>query len=212
MNLKEAFRFQNRLQKLMDEAQNILSKEKNITTVEKTTLQSKVDPNAEDTVAVEIPDTEFGEQITDIAILAMFLLGEREKLSYAIREAKKAMPLDFDGEVSLNAMRQEFAALFRTMNEIRSSEVVLVGAGTGYKFNADGNQVSYRCNLKKVTKINFDRNKVKSFANGLAKKSDQVSADLDKTLVNTEVAYEAPFDVNESFAEVLLWHSSQKNS
>ena len=157
MNIKEAFRFQNRLQKLMEEAQNILNKERNVVRVEKTTLQSKVDPGAEDTVAVEVPDTEFGEQITEIAVLAMFLLNEREKLSKAIRAAKKEMEIDFDGEVSLNAKRQELAEVFRKMNEIRSSEVVLVGAGTGYRFNAEGNQVSYRCNLKKVTTINFDR-------------------------------------------------------
>ena len=211
MNIKEAFRFQNRLQKLMEEAQNILSKERNVVRVEKTTLQSKVDLGAEDTVAVEVPDTEFGEQITEIAVLAMFLLNEREKLSEAIREAKKAMPLDFDGQVSLNAKRQELAEIFRKMNEIRSSEVVLVGAGTGYRFNAEGNQISYRCNLKKVTTINFNRDKIKSYANGLSKKSDQISAELDKALVNTEVAYEAPFDVNDSFAEVLQWHSTQNS-
>ena len=211
MNIKEAFRFQNRLQKLMEEAQNILNKERNVVRVEKTTLQSKVDPGSEDTVAVEVPDTEFGEQITEIAVLSMFLLNEREKLSKAIRAAKKEMEIDFDGEVSLNAKRQELAEVFRKMNEIRSSEVVLVGAGTGYRFNAEGNQVSYRCNLKKVTTINFDRNKIKSYTNGLSKKSDQISAELDKALVNTEVSYEAPFDVNDSFTEVLQWHSRQNS-
>lgn len=81
MTLKEAFRFQNKIQKLMDEAQGILSKEKNITTVEKTTLQSKVNPGSEDITVTEIPDTEYSEQITDIVVLLMFLLNEREKLS-----------------------------------------------------------------------------------------------------------------------------------
>ena len=78
MNLKEAFRFQNKIQVLMTEAQGILSKEKNITRVEKTTLQSKVVPGAEDVVVVEVPETEFVDNITDIAALLMFLLNERE--------------------------------------------------------------------------------------------------------------------------------------
>ena len=213
MTLKEAFRFQNKIQKLMDEAQGILSKEKNITTVEKTTLQSKMNPGSEDITVTEIPDTEYSEQITDIVVLLMFLLNEREKLSQAIRKAKQGMEIDFDGEVSLNAKRQEIANLFRKMNEIRSSEVVLAGGGTGYKFNADGNQVIFRCDLKRVVSINFDRNKIKSYTAGLSKKSDQISAELDRAMVNTEVNYEPPFDVNDGFAEVLQWHSSQnKNS
>lgn len=207
MNLKEAFRFQNKFQVLMTEAQGILGKEKNITRVEKTTLQSKVVAGAEDVAVVEVAETEFVEQITDIASLLMFLLNEREKLSYAIRDAKKSMSIDFDGEVSLNAKRQEVATIFRKMNEIRGSEVTLAGGGTGYKFNADGNQVSFRCDLKRVVTINFDRNKTRSYANGLSKKADQVSAELDKAIVNTEVAYEAPFDVNDTFAEVLQWHT-----
>ena len=36
MNLKEAFRYQNKLQSFIDEAQGILSREENITKVEKT--------------------------------------------------------------------------------------------------------------------------------------------------------------------------------
>ena len=67
--------------------------------------------------------------------------------------------------------------------------------------DAEGNQVSYRCDLKKVTTINFDRNKVKKFAASLNKQADTISAELDKCLVNTEVAFEPPFDVNDSFAE-----------
>jgi hypothetical protein len=73
----------------------------------------------------------------------------------------------------------------------------------GYKFNAEGNQVSYRCDLKKVTTINFDRNKVRSYTAFLNRKADQISAELDKCMVNTEVSYEPPFDVNDTFAEVL---------
>ena len=71
-----------------------------------------------------------------------------------------------------------------------------------YKFNAEGNQVSYRCDLKKVTTINFDRNKVLTYAVALNKKSDTISAELDRCMVNSEVAYVVPFDVNASFATI----------
>lgn len=211
MNLKESFRYQNKLLKLMEEANAILSRERNVVKVENTILQHKVDPTAEDVVAYDIPDSEFAEQINGVVSLLMALLNEREKLSLAIRVAKQSMPLDFDGEVSLNAKRQETASTFRKMAEIRSSEKILANAGTGYRFNADGNQVSYRCDLKKVTTINFDRNKVRTYAAALNKKGDQISAELDRCMVNTEVDYEAPFDANDSFAEILQQHMDRNN-
>lgn len=211
MNLKEAFRYQNKIEFLMGEAKEILGREKNMVKVENTTLRHKVNPEAEDETTMELPDTEYAEQITDIAVFLMFLLGERERLCQAIRAAKQGMDIDFDGEVSLNGKRQEMANIFRRMAEIRCSEKLLPGAGLGYKFNAEGNQVSYRCDLKKVTTINFDRNKVRSYAIALSKKSDQISAELDKRMVNTEVSYEAVFDVNDTFAEVLQWHIDQNS-
>ena len=211
MNLKEAFRYQNKLEWLMNEAKDVLGREKNVTKVENTALRHKVNPDDADETTTEVPETEYADQITGIAAFLMFLLDEREKLSYAIRAAKAGMDMDFDGEVSLNARRQSIAEVFRRMAEIRPSEKLLPGAGVGYKFNAEGNQVCYRCDLKKVTTINFDRNKVRAYAMGLSKKADGISAELDKRMVNTEVCYEAPFDVNETFAEVLLWHKTRNS-
>lgn len=206
MNLKEAFRYQNKIERLMGEAKDILSRERNVTKVENTSLRHKVNPDAADETTLELPETEYADQITEIAVFLMFLLDEREKLSRSIREAKKAMDIDFDGEVSLNAKRQTIADIFRRMSEIRCSEKLHPNMGVGYKFNAEGNQVSYRCDLKTVTTINFDRNKVRAYAAGLSKKADLISAELDKSMVNTEVDYESPFDVNDTFAEVLQWH------
>ena len=203
MNLKEAFRYQNKLQWLMTEAEEILRRDRNVVKVEQTALLHKVNPDAVDETTMEPADTVYADQIADIAVLLMFLLGERERLSRAIREAKKAMDMDFDGEVSLNTRRQELASIFRNMVQLRSSETVISGGGVGYKFNAEGNQVSYRCDLKTVTTINFDRSKIRSYAAALSRKADEISADLDKRMVNTEVSYEPPFDVNDTFAEVL---------
>ena len=203
MNLKDAFRYQNKIQRLMEEAQGVLTREKNVTRVENTALRHKVNPDAQNETTLEQPETEYADRINDLAALLMFLLDQREKLSYAIRAAKAGMDLDFDGEVSLNAKRQEVAEVFRRMSLIRASEVIHPGAGVGYKFNAEGNQVSYRCDLKKVTTINFDRTKIRNYAAALSRRADQVSAELDKRMVITEVPYEPPFDVNDTFAEVL---------
>ena len=48
MNLKEAFRYQNKIQRLMDDAHSILSRDRNITKVENTHLRHKVMAEVED--------------------------------------------------------------------------------------------------------------------------------------------------------------------
>jgi hypothetical protein len=53
------------------------------------------------------------------------------------------------------------------MADIRATEAVISNGGVGYRFNADGNQVPYKCDLKRVTKINFDRNKIRDWAKSL---------------------------------------------
>ena len=67
MNLKEAFRYQNKLQSLLDEAQGILDCDANVTKVANTYLRHKVMPEAEDETVMDVAQTEYAEQITDIA-------------------------------------------------------------------------------------------------------------------------------------------------
>ena len=201
MNLKEAFRYQNKLQSFVEVAQLILARDVNVTRVENTYLRSKVVEGAEDEKVLMEPDTEYYESITDIAGFLVYLLGEKEKLFTAIREAKNELPVDMDGEISLNATRQAIAKIFRRMNDLRSSEQIISNGGTGYKFNAEGNQISYRCDIKKVTTINFDRNKIRSNLQKLNKQADEMSYKLDQCLVNSNVNYEPHFDVNDSFGE-----------
>ena len=201
MNLKEAFRFQNKLQALMNEAQGILSLDRNVCMVQTTLLRSKVMPEAEDEVTVEEAPSEYADRINDVIAFLLYLLNEHETLAKCIHDAKASLPIDMDKEVSLNGRRQAIASILSHMADLRSSQQVISNGGMGYRFNAEGNQVSYRCDIKRVTTINFDRNKIRKMCADLSKKSDETSAALDAALVNTVVEYEAPFDVNETFAE-----------
>ncbi len=202
MNLKEAFRFQNKLGALMDEAQSILSLDSNITKVENTFLRRKVFEGAENETVVDTPPTEFADRITELVSFLVYLMAQREALCKAIHAAKNSLPIDMDSEVGLNAKRQEIARVLKRMADVRNSEVVINDGGTGYRFNQEGNQVTYRCDVKRVTTINFDRKAVRNAAAELTRKADAVSSELDRCLVNSTVSYEAPFDVNDSFAEI----------
>jgi len=202
MNLKEAFRYQNKLQALMEEAQGILGRDSNVTKVESTYLRKKVMAETENETTVDIPGTEYAEQITEIAGFLLYMLDQREVLAKGIRAAKDKLPIDMDTEVSLNSKRQSIAYTFKHMADLRNSEVLVPHGGTGYRFNTDGNQVAYKCDVKRVTTINFDRNSIRKHLADINKKADTISAELDRCLVNAEVDFEPPFDVNDSFADV----------
>ena len=201
MNLKEAFRYQNKLQITFEEAQRFLNRESNVTKVENTHLRHKVNPDASDETVMETSENEYSDRVTDMARFLLFLFGEKEKLSRAVRKAKNALPIDMDSEVSLNSVRQSITRTFNIMNGIRSSEQIVPNGGFGYKFNGEGNQIRYLCDLKKVTAINFDRNVIRAKLKELNRKADEMSTQLDLCLVNSNVEYEPPFDVNCSFAD-----------
>ena len=201
MNLKEAFRYQNKIQSFMDEAHEILEDESNIMTTANTHLRKKVMPEAEDETILVAAESEYSENITDIAKFLLYLLDQKAALSAAIRKAKDALEIDMDSEVSINAARQRIACTFKRMNDLRSSEKIISNAGAGYRFNAEGNQISYRCDVRRVTKINFDRNVIRAALEKLNKASDDASAKLDLCLVTSNVDFEPPFDVNVSFTD-----------
>ena len=64
--------------------------------------------------------------------------------------------------------------------------------------------------MKKVVTINFDRNKVRKLCGDLSRKADEVSGKLDAALVNTEVAYDAPFDINDTFSDIFEAYAGVK--
>ena len=201
MNLKEAFRCQNKLKALMDEAESILEDKRNITEVKVTTLYSRVVPERENEVTVEAAPSEYADRIDAVAAFLLDLLHEREKLSQAIRTAKAQLPIDMDSEVSLNTRRQAAACVLRTMVDLRGSETMRPGGAVGYRFNAEGNQISYCCDVKRVTTINYDRKVIHAALSRLNRQADETSNRLDLCLVTSKVDYTVPFDVNASFAE-----------
>ena len=205
MNLKEAFRFQNKLQELIGKTEEILKNESNVMLVTNTVLKSKVDKDATDEVTKDqsrFTLFDLSNKVTVLADFLMYLFEQRKELSLAIQKAKADLPIDIDAETSLNAKRQEISNVFSSMVSLRNSETILSKGGIGYRFNAEGNQTPYKCDIRIVRTINFDRNKVRSYLKKLNSDSDAVSSKLDICLVTSNVDYDVPFDVNNGFAEI----------
>ena len=94
-------------------------------------------------------------------------------------------------------------AAFRSFDgeDIDAADLTITGGGTGYRFNAEGNQISYRCDVRRVTTINYDRKAICAALGKLNQQADETSTRIDLCLVTSKVDYAPPFDVNASFAE-----------
>ena len=199
MNLKEAFRYQNKLDQLFNAAIDVLSQGRNVTESKITYLRSKAVKGIPDETVVESVPFEKNDKITELVEFVVYVIREKEKLYAAIKKAKRELDVDIDTETSLNAVRQRTANTLRAMSLIKSRDEVQQNTGSGYCMNNEGNQVPYKCDIRRVTTINFDRNKVISQLKQLDKKANDVSTAIDRAVVTTEVDYKPPFDVNDHF-------------
>ena len=135
-------------------------------------------------------------------IEAVKVLEEKEKLSLAIVTAKKTTKIDIDHSIAMNKKRQEFVSSLNFMNGIKNRETK--SRGTDYKFNQEGNQISYYYDIDEIITIDFDRNDIKGLIKKLTKQSDELSITLDGLLITTEVDYIPVLDINDSLEDIIL--------
>ena len=202
MNLKEAFRYQNLLERLMKEATTALSTQANLLKVTKLHLRSKVKPEAQDETE-EADETDLMDPDLVIAFMKR-VITEREQLTTAIGLAKRNLHgsvADLDAAVEANKYRQTAANHIKSMLRMRDGK--RTERGTSYNFNAEGTQVPYVYNIEVSSEVRFDRAAAKKIMQELLAKADKVSAAIDDAMVNTLVAYDAPWDVNESFEDII---------
>ena len=162
-------------------------------------LRKAVNPEAEDVTEV-VDDGEFVSADTVMAFMA-HLIEEREKLSIAIGAAKASIGFDMDAAIETNKFRQSLNGSIRKM--LRFVGTKKKTTEMGYKFDINGQQVPYRYDVEVTTTERYDKEAAKTMMRETIAKADEVSAAIDAALINTAVAYEPPYDVNESFDDVL---------
>ena len=201
MILKEAFRYQNYLSLLLSQVMNYLSCESYITTTIQSHNRTKVNPDAQDEkITIQKPYNVIFEP-NDLIDFVVKVIEEKEKLSNAIAESKRTLEFDIDAAMSINKMKQEFIQTLRRMAVIKSTE--LEKEGTSYKFNNDGDQVSYRYPVKEVKTIDYDRNTVKSLISKFKKETDKISTERDRIDIMTEVNYDPIWEVDTPLEDIL---------
>lgn len=199
MNLKESFRYQKFLDTLMANASaSIVAVDHCLKTV-KVHKRNAVNPDAEDmTEEVEVPA--FIPNDTMILFMS-YLVDEREKLSIAIGKAKASIGFDIDAAVETNKFRQSLHSSIRRM--MRYAPGKSKSQARGYKFDINGVQQAYIYDVETTTSENYTKDTAKALMRNMITTADDVSARVDAALINTTVEYDPPYDVNESFEDVL---------
>ena len=67
----------------------------------------------------------------------------------------------------------------------------------------DGNQVSYYYDVEVSKELAYDRNAAKRIMKDIIREADETSAKIDAAMISTMVDFEEPFDVNDTFEDVM---------
>ena len=202
MILKEAFRYQNYLTSLFSQATSYLSREDFITTTTQKHNRTMVNPDAqdEDIIVPKVFNVDY--KPNDLIDFVVKLIDEKQKLSNAITDAKKSLDMDIDAAMSMNKTKQDFISVLRRMASIKSTESEK--EGTSYKFNNDGDQVSYRYPVKEVKAIDYNRNTVKGLISKFKKETDEISTTRDRIDIMTDVDYTPVWEVDTPLEDILV--------
>ena len=198
MILKEAFTMQNFLTNLISQAQRYLYNSSNTTKTVETHLRKKANPNAEDET-IETPKEYPEFTANDMIDFIMDVLCQKEILSQKISSAKYAYEKDIDNMIAMNKQRTNVLTTMTMLANVKPSETVK--SGKDYLINAEGNQTPYTYQIKQVTTIDFNRQKVKAIAKELQKEINETSAAIDLADITIEVNYEPKYELGDDFEE-----------
>lgn len=200
MNLKEGFRYQNFLDNMFKAAAMSIQVREHCLTQTREHLCSKVNPEAQDFLEEVKTEEEFFKN-DDVIKAMLFLIEEKKKLSIAINNAKKSIDLDIDAAVAVNKYRQQLSRSVLLMMRFKPS--TRIDTEVGHKFNVAGDPVDYKYDVKVKNSEAYDRELAKKSMKEVIAEADKISTEIDAAKVNTEVAYDPVFDVNDSFEDVM---------
>ena len=201
ITLKKSFEVQNYLTRLLESALTILSDEDNITTTKQKHLRSKSFSEAQDEEIIVKKMVEHNYTINELIKFIDVLLGEIDKLTTAINEAKTYNGKNFDAMIAMNNKKRMVLKRYEVMYAIKPTETKTVGVAN--KFNANGEQVGYRYDIEAITTIDYDRNLIKKKVERLRKEINDTSDTIDAMQVNSMVYYEPVFEVGESLEDIM---------
>lgn len=200
MNLKEAFRYQSFIQRTFSEACGILKSRPNMLKATEHHMISAADPDAQDK-DVERPRPAFDPDPEKVIELMDSLIRARENLTKAIAEAKNEIQNELDALIETNKMRQNMYESIQVALNMPTKEVKTTG--TGYKFNNDGNQMPFSYDITYTPELRIPKARLTEKNAALRKKTNEASNRIDSIVINTNVNFTPPYDVDLTLEEIL---------
>lgn len=202
MNLKEAYRYANYLDSLLDTAYYYLQNKGFVTTTKQNHLRSKANSEATDEVIdVQKPyDVDFTPN--NIIDFVVEVISEKEALASSIAIAKASTEINIDNAIAMNKKKQGFVRVLNELVNLKAAEKTTTGRA--YKFDINGEQKPYFYEITETTNIDYDRNDVKALIKKYNKACDEISAKLDAIEINTEVPFSCTWDVTDSFEDIVV--------
>jgi hypothetical protein len=183
----------------MVSAQGSITERDHALKVTKRHLRSLANADARDKEEVVEVDEFFAND--DVIRFMQRLIEEKFKLSCTIGTAKTTCGFDIDAAVEVNKYRQK---LYNAVNSmLRNKAASKKTTGYDYKFNVEGNQTQYTYDVEIEYKEAYCRDNAKTVIRNVISTADEVSQEIDKAMINTQVEYNPPFDVNDSFDDAM---------
>lgn len=210
MNIKEAGQYANFLNDILGKSQSFSTRREYMKTTTQVHLRSKVNPEAlDETLEVtdknKLPIT--SDQLTQ---LALNIIEEKMKLGVAIEKGKKKMFIDWkenDEKLSLDnaiAYNKQLRSLSHQLGILKNQKTSeSKGYEYGYKFNAEGNQVSYKYEVETTETIAFNKDVVNDLYKELQNKTNTISMQIDAAMLKDVIDFTPSFDMLASFEEIV---------
>lgn len=209
ITLKKSFELQNYLKSLLDSTLSVLSYNDNITETKQEHMRKKVLSDAEDEVVIKPKRHEYEFDMNTLIDFACYIQEQMATLTTKINVAKSNSGRDLDGMISTNNQKRKLLGRMVAMSVVKARENM--AKGIGVKFNGEGNQTTYSYDIKEITTIDFDRNKVKAIASRLRRELDEISTEIDKMMLETSVYYVSIFEIGDDLEEAVTKYIDEKN-
>jgi len=209
ISLKESFRILNILDQHTSSLLSYISNKSNSLKVEEIHLKSKVTEN-QDEVIDQTTERQYKCSVTDISFLISQLISQKLELSLSIENAKKDLFLDWqengenltlDTGILFAKKSRELSNNLKYLLDLKPSEAK--SFGSDFIFNVEGNQVQYKFPIEKKTILDFDRNEINTLYKSMLNRSNTLSIQIEKAMMQDIVEFIPIYDILASTSEIV---------
>lgn len=211
LNIKEAGRYANFLQKNITLLSESLDNESLVYDIKEEHFKSKVLKDEDDEIKIIEEKSDLDITLEDALYLINSLINQKMELSLAINKAKantfvewieKGEKLPLDTAIEYGKSLRNFAMTILDGFTLNKNEEYIED-GIGYLINNEGNQSQYRYEVKITKKINYDRKVVKNLYKKILSKADLLSESIDNVMLKKVVDFEMEYSIHDSLEDIV---------